>query len=244
MYSCMSVEDFARAIQFRILKPGHVEYPQWYSRFCRMIKRDRAFLNLRLPYNDRSIKKTLRSFYFETPKMSTLAIGAIINYAVKLMPSTEVFVNVGIWHGYTLLCGMVGNPEKACVGVDNFSEFGGPREEFLKRFERFKSTNHLFCEADYIEYFAKIHTGSIGVYIYDAEHSYANQLQGLRIAEPYLAKGCVILVDDTDWIEPRTATVDFLSQSQYKYQILFDQRTEVNAHPTFWNGIMLLRKLD
>lgn len=47
--------------------------------------------------------------------MSTFAIGAIINRAVRQMPSNTGYVNVGRWHGFTLLAGMLGNAKKRCI---------------------------------------------------------------------------------------------------------------------------------
>jgi hypothetical protein len=174
--------------------------------------------------------------------MSTFAIGAIINRTVSEMARGSCFVNVGVWNGFTLLSGMTGNPDKQCIGVDNFSEFGGPKEQFLRRFNEMKSEEHHFYEMDYREYFAKIHTDEIGFYIYDGHHNYENQMMGLKLAEPYFAKNCVVLVDDTNGIDPREATLDFINQSRTKYRMLLDVKTLANKHPTFWNGIMVFRR--
>ena len=53
-------------------------------------------------------------------------------------------MNVGVWHGFSLLAAIAGNDDKVCVGVDNFSEFGGPRDEFLRRFLDRRSPQHRF----------------------------------------------------------------------------------------------------
>src|SRR5262249_23288312 len=121
------------------------------------------------------------------PRMSTYAIAAIIDKAVALLPEGAAFVNVGAWHGFTFLSGIVNNPTRRCVCVDNFSQFGGPRDEFLARFHRVRTDAHSFFEMDYERYFAEVHAGPIGFYIYDGEHSYRNQLRGLEVAEPFLA---------------------------------------------------------
>ena len=39
----------------------------------------------------------------------------------------------------------------------------------------------------------------VGVWYYDAAHDYDSQVEGLRIAEPLLAPGALMIVDDTDW---------------------------------------------
>ena len=175
----------------------------------------------------------------DMPKMSTLAIGAIVNNAVSCMPDEEAFVNVGVWHGYSYLAGLNGNQEKRASGIDDFSQFGGPRDEFLARFETYASPQHSFVESDYRDFFRSF-SDSIGVYIYDGEHSYENQLEGLRIAEPHFAEGCIVIVDDTNWRAPRKATYDFMAHSSRDYSVLLDVQT-CGQHPTLWNGILVLR---
>ncbi len=178
----------------------------------------------------------------EIPKMSTYAIGVLINKAVELMPAEQSFVNVGVWHGFTLLAGMLHNPEKLCIGVDNFSEFGGPRQEFRQRFMSAKSEKHSFYDMDYKNYFTQFHKGLIGFYIYDGSHDYQNQIQGLNLAEPFFADDCLIMVDDINWPEPYRATVDFIKQSPFNYEILFEKRTASNFHPTWHNGILVIKR--
>jgi hypothetical protein len=95
---------------------------------------------------------------------------------------------------------------------------------------------------DYRDYFQKVHSGMIGFYIYDGDHSYENQLEGLQIADPFLAKDALVLIDDTNTPAARQATFDFISQKKGEYQLLLDEPTTRNCHPTFWNGIMIVQK--
>jgi hypothetical protein len=198
-------------------------------------------LNTRLPQASGAVSKALHTIS-KMPRMSTVAISALINQAVAQMPDDQVFVNVGVWHGFTFLSGIASNPTKMATGIDNFSKFGGPKEAFMARFNEYKSAKHQFHEMDYREYFQKIHRGRIGFYIYDGDHSYENQLEGLRIAEPFLAKGCLILIDDTNTDAARTATLDFVAQKNGAYRVLLNEPTTRNCHPTFWNGVMVLQK--
>jgi predicted O-methyltransferase YrrM len=176
------------------------------------------------------------------PRMSTFAIAAIINRAVAQLPEGQAFVNVGVWHGFSLLAGMAGHADRRCVGIDNFSEFGGPKQEFLARFDRARGPRHEFHEMDYRDYFARVHQGPIGLYIYDGDHAYEHQLTGLEVAEPFLAPGSIILVDDTNEADPARATRDFMAARPGRYELLFDRHTACNGHPTLWNGLMVLRQ--
>jgi hypothetical protein len=177
------------------------------------------------------------------PRMSTFAIAAIISRTVREMAQDTAYVNVGIWNGYSLFAGMLGNSNKKVVGIDNFSLFGGPRDAAMDLFNQYKGDNHFFFDTDYRDYFADSHEGEIGFYFYDGDHSYENQLEGLRVAEKYFAPNCIILVDDTNWEAPRQATLDFISESQNEYEMILDCPTAWPGHPTFWNGILLFKRV-
>jgi hypothetical protein len=175
------------------------------------------------------------------PRMAAYATGVLVNRAVAAMPADTAYVNVGVWNGFTLLAGMAGNGDKTCVGVDNFSQFGGPRAEFSARFEQRRSPAHRFFDVDYEQYFAEHHSGPIGVYYYDGDHGYRNQLRGLEAAERFFVPGTVIFVDDWNQDETAEATREFLA-GRAGYELAFEQRTATNAHPTFWNGLGIVRR--
>jgi hypothetical protein len=163
------------------------------------------------------------------------------------MPTGSAYVNVGVWHGFTFLAGMAGNEDRRCIGIDNFSMdivplYGDVRSSFLERFERLRAPLHEFHEIDYRDYFRDVHDGPIGVYVYDGEHSYENQLGGLEAAEPFFAPGCVVLIDDAFAEQARRATMGFVESRAGDYEVIFDQATASKGHPTFWNGITVFRK--
>jgi len=176
------------------------------------------------------------------PRMSTLAVGSIIQFIVAQMPAEQMYVNVGFWHGFSLFVGMLDNPNKQCVGIDNFSQFGDPQLIFVEQFARRASPSHRFFQQDYREYFSK-HQGLIGFYFYDGNNEYIHQKESLELADPFIAQGGLILVDDTNWEDPRNATEDFLKEQAGKYECIVDLRTAHNSHATFWNGVMILQKM-
>lgn len=228
----LDLASFCKGITFRYIQPHEpVSAPVTEQ------------ANTVFPEHDTIIKQLL-SPLLPLPRMSTLALGAIIQKAVSQMPADQAYVNIGVWHGFTFFAGMLHNPLKKCIGVDNFSQFGSPKNDFIKRFTAIRSAYHSFYEMDYADFFRTTLKESIGFYIYDGEHSYDNQLQGLTLAEPFFAKGCLILIDDTNGQAPRQATLDFMANSSHTYRMLFDVATHDNGHPTFWNGVMLFQKIS
>lgn len=246
----MSFEDFLRGLSFHLLDPRmapdenrrfHLRRPDGST--VTLLDHDVFTLersNTRLPAGS-----PLRQPGFldlaAIPKMSTFTIGAILNRAVAEMSPDAAYVNVGVWHGYSFLAGLYGNRGVRAVGIDDFSlEAGEPRAAFLSRFEPLSDERRLFFERDFREVFREGLPGPIGAYFYDGGHSYADQLDGLRLAEPYFAEDCVIAVDDSDWRAPRQATLDFVEQSPREYSVVLDVST-AGTHPTLWNGLLVLR---
>lgn len=177
-------------------------------------------------------------------RMSSFAIAAIIGVSLRQLPPEQVYLNIGVWHGFTLFAGMLLAPQARCIGVDNFSEFspeGQASQAFYHGFQLLKRGEHQrFVEADYQLYFQQ-HTEPIGLYYYDGAHDYASQYRALELAHPFMVPGGIVLVDDTNLEAPRQATLDFLKATG-GYQLLAELRTASNGHPTFWNGLMILQR--
>jgi hypothetical protein len=58
------------------------------------------------------------------------------------------YLEIGTWKGSSVCSAMCGNKAKV-VCIDNWSEFGGPKSEFLLNFEKFKGENDAtFIEND------------------------------------------------------------------------------------------------
>lgn len=242
----MDYANYVNNITFRLIRP-HTKLPRRFMKLLNHLARVGLPLEswiTRLPEDEQAMRRTLRKVC-RVPKMSTFSIGAMINRGVSHMSDEHVFVNIGVWHGFTFLCGLINNSDKTCVGIDNFSRKSqrGEREKFPKRFNRYKSAHHHFFETDYRDYFANMHKGTIGFLIYDAKHTYELQLEALEIAEPFFSKDCIILIDDTNDDPPRHATMDFIANSSNRYKILLDRTTSRKPHPTLWNGIIIFQRI-
>jgi len=58
------------------------------------------------------------------------------------------YLEIGTWKGSSVCSAMCGN-KATVVCIDNWSEFGGPKAEFLINFEKFKGENNAtFIEND------------------------------------------------------------------------------------------------
>ena len=237
------MREILAAIDFRIIGP-RTSGAQWDTN---KLESPDAYKGFDMA-NTQIWDPTTPIFYFpflQTPRLSTIAIAYIINRLVKNMPAGEVYLNVGTWCGWSLFSGILGNPEKKCIGVDNFSNNIPDKAKpiFFNRYSLLKNELSEFHEMDYLDYFKSLHADKkIGVYFYDGDHAYEHQYEGLRTAHPHLARGSYILVDDTNgngW--PYNATLQFIKENP-EYSIVLDVSTAENGHPTFWNGLVILKK--
>lgn len=237
------IQRYCRHIRFDRINPGTMALCMDTINF-----RSDADLQLTLlPEDDLETKVLLKELIDTIPRMSTLAIAAIIGKCIDMSEDGTAFVNVGVWHGFSFLSQMVLHPKVKCIGVDNFSEFGGPKAEFMERFEKWKSENHLFYEMDYRDYFKGVTEIDntplqIGVYLYDGAHDEESQYNGLKVAEPFLIDGAYVIIDDVNLEDAVKGTVRFMDESEYEYKCLTFYKTANNMHPTFWNGIAVFQK--
>lgn len=243
----MSVTEYANGIRFR-LGPDSGQFP-WKQLFAvaspRIAPRIRFWLEtltVSLPEDERFSRRRLLNLA-GIPRMSTYVIASIINRLVHQMDPSHAYLNVGVWNGFSFIAGLLGNPNRTCIGVDNFSMFGGPRAQFLQRFQRFASPQHRFYDCDFREYFRRFPPPSIGVYYYDGPHDYSSQLAAMELAEPYLAEGSWTLVDDTNRPDPHQATLDFVARRPNQYRVVFDRTTSSSKDPLWWDGLMIVQKI-
>jgi hypothetical protein len=238
----MDYAEFVRGTTFRHLQP-ETPRPTGYrglSMLLRSVGIQLDAANTRLPSHDREIRQRLKQVA-RIPRMSTFAIGAMINQAVAQLPRGQCFLNIGVWHGYTFFSGLAGNEHQQCIAVDNFSLKNSPREAFLDRFQRYASPHHTFHEMDFREYLKQVHQTPIGFYLFDGPHQYEDQYEGLQLAEPYFADNCIVMVDDCNWQHVHAANSDFMKKSVNSYKLLIDKKTPKSGHPTYWNGLMIFQ---
>ena len=124
----------------------------------------------------------------KVPRMSTFANGAIIARTVQEMAPGTSYVNVGIWNGFSFFAGMVAGPDRPVVGIDNFSQFGGPKDQAMEVFERLKGRSTASMTWITATISAMSTRARSAFTSTTGEHSYDNQLQGLKVAEPYFSK--------------------------------------------------------
>ena len=166
---------------------------------------------------------------------------ALLNLAASLLGAGESYVEVGSFKGLSLIAAMLGNTGDF-VGIDNFSLDDGNRALLEANLRRYGLAGHTILEGDA---FALLRGGAlgarrVGVYYYDAAHDYRSQVRGLRLIEPYLADGALMIVDDTDWAQVIRAMRDYRAgQPRAEHLVTLDGKDR--GQPWWWEGVQVLR---
>jgi hypothetical protein len=166
---------------------------------------------------------------------------ALVNLAVACLEPGETYVEVGTLRGTSLVAAMRGNEDKDVVAIDSWQMPGGGRDVVEANLVRFGLPTPTLIEGDAFELLrgGALRGKRVGVYYWDAAHGYQEQLEGLRLVEPYLAERALLVVDDTDWTQVRRATADYLA-GQPRATLVFEARGDEHGHPEWWKGVQAL----
>src|SRR2546428_11699779 len=115
----------------------------------------------------------------------------------------------------------------------------GSREQLERNLQRFGG-HATILERDAFELLrgGALAGRRVGVYYYDAAHDYESQLEGLRLAEPHLVPGALMIVDDTDWERVDRAMRDYLA-GQPRARLLV-QVNGKDRGQAWWEGMQVL----
>ena len=154
------------------------------------------------------------------------------------------YLEIGTWKGSSVCSAMCGNNANV-VCIDNWSEFGGPKDEFLQNFNKFKGNNNAsFIENDCY----KVDISSLpkfNIYMYDGNHTDESHYKALLHYYDSLDDIFIFIVDDWNWKDVRNGTINSIQKLNLK--ILFEREIRLtwdNSHTpqplaknTWWNGI-------
>jgi predicted O-methyltransferase YrrM len=166
---------------------------------------------------------------------------ALLNLAAACLEGDEAYVEIGVFHGASLIAAMLGNEGKRFVGVDSFAFRDASLEKVHANLARFGLTPPEIVVGDAFQLVpaGALRDVPIGIWYYDAAHSYEAQLEGLRIAEPLLVSGALVIVDDTDWDDVARAMDDYLVEQQRARRLLTLDGNSRGA-PQWWEGMQVL----
>jgi protein O-GlcNAc transferase len=166
---------------------------------------------------------------------------ALLNLAASCLGPNEAYVEVGVYHGASLIAAMLGNGDKRFVGIDSFRFSGTSLNKIEANLARFGLDVPELLVGDAFELVPSGALGDtrIGVWYYDAAHSFEEQVRGLRIVESHLVPGALMIVDDTDWEDVGRAMDAYLADQPRARRLLAIDGKSRGA-PQWWEGMEVL----
>ena len=154
------------------------------------------------------------------------------------------YLEIGTWKGSSVCSAMCNNKAKV-VCIDNWSEYGGPKSEFLFNFKKFKGENDAtFIENDCYKVNVSV-LPKFNIYMYDGNHSDNSHYMALLHYYTCLDDVFIFIVDDWNCKDVRDGTIR--SIQKLKLKVLYEKEIRLtwdNSHTsqpkakdTWWNGI-------
>jgi hypothetical protein len=139
------------------------------------------------------------------------------------------YLEVGTLTGSTLCSAIYGNKVTATT-IDNWSQFGGPKEKFARNLQRFKGAEAEVTTID--ADFRAVDFGALGkfnVYLFDGPHTLKDQSDGVELALPALDEQFVLIVDDWNWKPVRLGTMTAIERLHLEIGYMAEIRTTLDG---------------
>ncbi len=149
------------------------------------------------------------------------------------------YLEIGSWKGSSV-CSALYDNKITCLCIDNWSQFGGPKTEFLENFNKYKGNN----DAEFLERDCwNIDTTCIGrfnIYSYDGMYGLQYNYDALSKYYHALDDEFIFLVNNWNIEEVKSET--YKAISDLKINILFDKEivtSNNNLNNDWSNGIAI-----
>lgn len=157
-----------------------------------------------------------------------------INNLVRSLGDTK-YLEIGTWMGSTL-CSAINRNSIRATAIDNWSEFGGPKQAFLENLRRFQTPQSYvnFLEQDFrsIDYSS---LGKFRIYLFDGPHSARDHHDGITLAWPALETQFILIVDDWNLTQVRSGTMQALAELGAEIKYAIEIRTTLDGtHPPIY----------
>lgn len=153
----------------------------------------------------------------------------------NLCASAHTFVEVGSYHGSTLLSAMLGNPTLEAHAIEHWRQYGG-RQVFDENMARFNLSPIV-----HVDDFRNVLIQSpIDVFFYDGAHDEHDQYEAICHFSHQLRSPAKIIVDDWNWERVQSGTKRGMMDSRMtvhqSWELLSDHNGDLK---TWWNGLFL-----
>jgi len=158
------------------------------------------------------------------------------------------YLEIGLWKGSTFCSALKDNAVRA-LGIDNWSQFHGPKDECLKNIERYSGSNKVeIIDADCFSIDTSKFNEKFNVYFYDGDHTADSQEKALTYFDSILDDTFVAIIDDYKDDDVKLGTQNAVKKLNYttlfSHEFIVPHGIEDNVG--WWNGMLIAvyRKFD
>ncbi|WP_448562716.1 tetratricopeptide repeat protein [Trichothermofontia sp.] len=181
------------------------------------------------------------------PAETNCNILQLLNSAVGSLGPDEVYCEVGVVQGATLVGALLNHPGCVAWAIGAFGSADDPEvafAAFVNQLDQFGLTDQVFLHNQTFEsFFYELRSfeipTKIGVYYYRGLLDYRSQLLGLALAKNFLAEQALLIIDNANYEMTQQAILDFMLLNP-ECRSLLRLRTRSVKHSNFYNGIHLL----
>ena len=167
----------------------------------------------------------------------------LLNRLVAKLPAGESYLEIGCFQGASLISALLDYLQARAIACDNWSEQPEhrPEEKFwanLKKYEARIPKVAVYKQDCFTLPERKPFDCPVGVYFYDGNHNFESQLKAITMFTPFLAKRCVVLVDDWNWDRVRDGTWQGIDEIRPNHVSYWELPSKGNGDfENYWNGI-------
>lgn len=152
-------------------------------------------------------------------------------------PIVKNYLEIGVWKGSTAIAALYNNHHRLRYTViDNFSEFGGPKNEFISNWKQYNGTIPNLIDDDCFCFNPRDRNISdIDVYFYDGNHEEISHYKALHHYYEAMADSFILMVDDwTAWNQVKDGTNRAIGDLNLKIEMKIEKVD--GGSEQWWNG--------
>lgn len=204
-----------------VQKLYYLQYPQKINQ--NILSKDEletiAFVRKAIDKSESFISKIPESMFFFGGTMTSPRTRHLLNNICSFLNTR--YLEIGTHKGASLICALYKNPITYAYGIDNWSEFGGPKVEFyanLKKYIPNYPCTHLTADAFQVDV-SKL--PKFNIYFYDGGHATIDQERAFTHYNSCFDDVFIAIVDDWMWDQVRVGT--FNAFDKLGYTLLFEK---------------------
>jgi hypothetical protein len=150
------------------------------------------------------------------------------------------YLEIGLWKGGTLIASTYKNEDnlRQIIAIDNWSELGGPREEFYKNLYRHMQRCFPVLKIIENDCFTidkqEVFSLPVNIFFYDGNHTAESQANAFLFFDSIFSDTFIAVVDDWNWDSVREGTL--LAFEKLGYNILYQREIfTTDPNDAYWH---------